>query len=82
MLVYYVRTTATEWKLNCSNNNNNNNNNNTWWPIATWNPKIILPIDYKLAQRFAKNFFALNISHTTIIILIINLILYTLKSQM
>ena len=24
-----VRTTATEWKLNCSNNNNNNNNNHT-----------------------------------------------------
>jgi hypothetical protein len=23
-----VKTTATEWKLNCSNNNNNNNNNN------------------------------------------------------
>jgi hypothetical protein len=23
-----VRTTATEWQLNCSNNNNNNNNNN------------------------------------------------------
>ena len=23
-----VRTTATEWKLNCRNNNNNNNNNN------------------------------------------------------
>jgi hypothetical protein len=23
-----VRTTATEWELNCNNNNNNNNNNN------------------------------------------------------
>ena len=23
-----VRTTATEWKLNCNNNNNDNNNNN------------------------------------------------------
>ena len=27
-----VRTTATEWQLNCSsNNNNNNNNNNPYW---------------------------------------------------
>ena len=34
ILIYFVlssvRTTATEWKLNCSNNNNNNNNNNIW----------------------------------------------------
>ena len=29
-----VRTTATEWQLNCSNNNNNNNNNNHIPPVC------------------------------------------------
>jgi uncharacterized membrane protein len=37
-----VRTTATEWQLNCSNNNNNNNtyNNNLQNERPVWRPRL------------------------------------------